>query len=74
MSDIRTIGIVLIVLGAVAFSYEGYITYRTNEPVIDAGPVHVTAEKTHAIHVPPVLGSLAFIGGLTLLIMSVKKA
>ena len=73
MNQLRTIGLALIVLGIVAFSYEGFITYRTRDKVIDAGPVQVTAEKTHKINLPPALGALAFIGGITLLLASAVK-
>ena len=74
MNDIRNIGIVLIIVGIIAFSYEGMVTYRTRDKVIDAGPIQVTAEKTHKINLPPALGALALIGGVTLLIAPVKRA
>lgn len=74
--ELRTIGLVLIVLGIIAFSYQGVIKYRTREKVFDAGPVHVTAEKTRKIEVPQTVGAVALIGGVTLLVASVatKKA
>jgi hypothetical protein len=74
MSELRTIGLVLIVLGMLSFSYEGFITYRTREKVIDAGPVQVTADKTHKIRVPEVAGAIALIGGVSVLVASAKKA
>jgi uncharacterized membrane protein YidH (DUF202 family) len=73
MNSLRPIAIVLIVLGVIAFAY-GFIRYRTPERVIDAGPVHITAEKTHTINLPPALGAAALAGGLVLLIVSAKKA
>lgn len=66
------IAVILIALGIVAFTYQG-ITYTTTEKAIDLGPLQVTAEKTHTIPLPPVLGSLALVGGIVLLVMSVKK-
>ena len=38
MNPITLVGIVLIVLGIVAFAYQG-ITYTTRETVIDIGPI-----------------------------------
>jgi hypothetical protein len=73
MSQIRIIALCLIIIGILAFSYEGYITYTTREKVIDAGPIQVTADKTHKVSLPPVLGALAFVGGMTLLIVSIKR-
>jgi drug/metabolite transporter (DMT)-like permease len=62
----RTIGIVLIVLGLCGLAWGGF-TYTTQEKVIDLGPIHATAEKTHNIPVPPIAGALALVGGLVLL-------
>jgi len=45
MSQGRSIAVILIVIGIILFSYEGVIKYRTRDTVIDAGPLHVTAEK-----------------------------
>ena len=74
MNQIRNVGLVLIVIGILAFAYEGVITYRTREKVIDAGPIQVTADKTHKINLPPTWGALALIGGVALLVASVKRA
>jgi hypothetical protein len=73
MSQVRIAALWLIVVGILAFSYEGFITFKTREKVIDAGPIQVTAEKTKKIPVAPVLGAVALIGGVTLLLMSVNK-
>lgn len=73
MSQLRIIGIVLIVLGVLSFSYEGLIKFKTREKVIDAGPVQVTAERTHTIRFPVVGGAAALIGGVVLLVVAAKK-
>ncbi len=73
MSELRIVGLALIIMGILSFSYEGLISYKTRDKVIDAGPVQVTTEKTKTISVPPVLGAMCFIGGVTLLVASVKK-
>jgi len=72
MNQGRSIAVILIVIGIILFSYEGVIKYRTRDTVIDAGPLHVTAEKTHTIDVPPVAGAVALIAGVALLIGSAK--
>jgi len=74
MSQLRIIGLGLIILGIVAFSYQGVITFTTREKILEAGPIQVTAEKTTHISLPPALGALALAGGVTLLVVSVKKA
>jgi len=66
-------GIILIVIGVIAFAYQG-ITYTTREKVVDFGPVQVTADKTRTLPLPPVVGGIALAGGIALLIMGNKKA
>jgi len=55
MKPIVIVGVICIVLGLAALAYQG-ITYTTREKVVDVGPVQVTAEKEHAIWLPPLLG------------------
>jgi hypothetical protein len=66
------IAIVLIALGVAALAYQG-ITYTTKENVVDLGPIHVTAEKTKTIPLPPILGVVALVGGIVLLVIGSKK-
>jgi hypothetical protein len=66
------IGIILIVIGIVAFAYQG-ITYTTREKVVDLGPVQVTADKTRTLSLPPIVGGIALVGGIVLLVMGSKK-
>jgi hypothetical protein len=65
-------GIILIVIGIAALAYQG-ITYTTREKVVDIGPIHMTADKTNTIPLPPILGGLALVGGIVLLVMGNKK-
>ena len=66
------VGIALIVIGIVAFAYQGF-SYTTTEKAIDLGPIQVTAEKTHTFPIPPVVGGIALVGGILLLLTSGKK-
>ncbi len=66
------LGIILIVVGLVAFAYQG-ITYTTREKVVDLGPMHMTAERTRTIPLPPIVGAIALIGGIVLLVTGSKK-
>ena len=67
------IAIILIALGIAALAYQG-ITYTTREKVVDIGPIHMTAEKTKTIPLPPILGAIALVGGIVLLVVGNKKA
>lgn len=70
--NIKIIGIILIVIGVVAFAFQG-VTYTTREKVIDLGPIEATADKKHTIPLPPILGAFALVGGIVLLVSSRKK-
>jgi uncharacterized membrane protein HdeD (DUF308 family) len=67
------IGIVLIVLGVVALTYQG-ITYTTHKKVLDIGPIQATEQKRHTIPLPPVLGALALVGGVIVLVVGSRRA
>ena len=66
------VGIVLIVLAVIAFSYQG-ITYTKREKVLDIGPIEATAEKKETIPLPPILGAAALLGGVALIFVGSKS-
>lgn len=66
------IGIILIVVAIAAFAYQG-ISFTTREKVVDIGPLHMTAEKTRTLPLPPIVGGIALVGGIVLLGMGAKK-
>ena len=72
MKTNTVIAIILIIVGIVAFAYQG-ITYTSKEKVIDLGPVQVTAEKTRTFPLPPIVGGIALVGGILLLLVGNKK-
>jgi uncharacterized membrane protein len=72
MRPISLLGILLIVLGALALAYQG-ITYTHREKVLDLGPIHATEDKQERIPLPPILGGLALLGGVALLVAGAKK-
>jgi hypothetical protein len=67
------LGIILIILGALALAYQG-ITYTTREKVVDLGPLKITADKEKSIPLPPILGALALAGGIVLVFVGVRKS
>ncbi len=62
----RTIGIILIVLGAAMLIWTGF-TYTKKEKIIDAGPIQVSADKKESVNWPPYLGGLLLVGGIVVL-------
>jgi len=72
MKPITWIGILLIVLGALALAYQG-INYTRQKKVLDVGSVHLTTETHERIPLPPILGGLALAGGVVLLVMGARN-
>jgi len=72
MKTNTVIAIVLIIVGIVAFAYQG-ITYTSREKVVDLGPVEVTSEKTTTFPLPPIVGGITLVGGIVLLLVGNKK-
>ena len=73
INPITLVGIALIVLGIVAFAYQG-ITYTSREKIIDIGPIHATADTQKTIPIPPLVGGLALVGGIVLVVVGAKKS
>jgi len=71
MNPKTIVGIALIVLGIVAFAYQG-ITYTTRGRDVDFGPFHMTTERSHHIPLPPILGGIALVGGIVLVLAGKK--
>jgi len=73
INPITLVGIALIVLGIVAFAYQG-ITYTSREKIIDIGPIQDTADTKKTIPLPPILGGLVLVGGIALVVVGAKKS
>ncbi|HTF91967.1 MAG: hypothetical protein QOF64_3091 [Candidatus Binatota bacterium] len=73
INPITLVGIALIVLGVVAFAYQG-ITYTSREKIIDIGPFQATADTQKTIPLSPLLGGLALAGGIVLVVVGAKKS
>ncbi|PRY52607.1 hypothetical protein B0I27_10573 [Arcticibacter pallidicorallinus] len=68
----RTIGLILIVIGAVMLIWTGF-SYTKKEKIIDAGPIQVSADKQETVNWPPYLGGLLIIGGIAIVATAKKR-
>jgi uncharacterized membrane protein len=73
MNSGTLVGILLIVLGVVAFAYQG-ITYTTREKVLDLGPIEATKETKKTVPLPPIVGGVALVGGIALVLSGSRKS
>jgi len=67
MKATLVLGIALIVMGIAVLGYDHY-SYTTTEKVLQIGPVTATAERSHTVSLPPILGWLLIAGGAGALI------
>ena len=68
----KILGIVLIVLGALALAWGG-ISWTDRDTVADLGPIEVqTAEREH-IPLPPVVGAVALFAGLIMIFTAGRR-
>jgi len=65
MKSATLVGIVLIVLGLAALAYQGF-SYRSEETILDLGPIEATQETTRTVPLPPIVGALALVAGVAL--------
>ena len=69
----KLIGLIAIVLGALALVYGGF-TYAYPDNVATIGPMNVTVQRHASVFVPPLLGALTLAGGVALLLFAPKQA
>ena len=70
MSKNTLFGIGLIVAGAAMLGY-GEFSYKTQEKVLEVGPIKATAETTKTVALPPVIGWVLVGGGVVVLVLGV---
>jgi uncharacterized membrane protein len=62
----KTIGLVLIVVGALMLIWSGF-SYTRREKVVDAGPIHISADREHTVNWSPYAGGVLLLGGIIIL-------
>lgn len=73
MRSLTIVGAVLIILGIGGLVFNQF-SYSENKPVLDAGPIHVAAEKEHHVAIPTIAGIVAVVAGLGLIVVSRRSA
>jgi hypothetical protein len=69
MKPAMLIGVLMIVLGVCALAYQGF-SYKSEEKILDIGPIQATRETTKTIPLPPIVGALALIGGIGVVVLA----
>jgi len=71
MKAAMLVGLLLIVLGIGALAYQG-VSYKSEEKILDIGPIEATQETTKTIPIPPILGVVAVIGGVAIVFATAR--
>ena len=66
------VGIILIVVGAIALAYGGF-TYTKRKDTVTLGPIEMTATEKETIPLPPILGGILLVAGIAI-VVATKRA
>lgn len=69
---LKTIGIVLIVLGILALVIPS-IPFTKREKVLDLGPIQATADKQERVWLSPAVGTVVLVVGAGLLVVGATR-
>ncbi len=68
----KTIGIILIIVGAVMLIWTGF-SFTRKEKVVDIGSVQITADKKEQVNWPPYVGGVILVAGVVLLLVPNRR-
>lgn len=69
--NLKTIGIGIIIIGALMVFYTGF-NYVTTEKVVDFGPIQINKQQNHPVQWSPIVGIVLIIFGGILIIREKK--
>jgi hypothetical protein len=68
----KNFGVILIVIGIVMLVWTSF-TYTKKENVVDAGPIHISADRQKTVSWPPVAGGIVIIAGILVYVIAGKN-
>jgi hypothetical protein len=68
----KTLGILFLVAGIIMLIWTGF-SYTQREKVVDAGPVHISADKQKTVSWPPYAGGILALAGVVMLVTGSSK-
>ncbi len=69
----KTIGIILTILGIVMMGFTGF-NLITKKKVVDAGPIEINKKEKTPIYWSPITGAVILIGGVVLMLADRKRS
>jgi hypothetical protein len=67
------VGLILVILGVLAFGYQGVVYVTTRDTVARAGPFSVQADREHAFPLWPFVSGACLLGGVILMAASAAR-
>ena len=67
MRPLMVVGLILVILGVLAFGYQGVVYFTTRDTIAQAGPFSVQADRTHALPLWPLVSGACMLGGVILM-------
>lgn len=65
-------GLVLIIVGIVGFTIGG-VSFTHEKKDVDLGPLQVSHKQKSTIPIPPILSTIALVGGIVVIIVGVRN-
>ena len=72
MKAATVVGIILILIGIIGFAVGG-LPFTHEKKDVDIGPLQVSHQEKSTIPIPPILSSIALIGGIGLVVVGVRS-
>jgi hypothetical protein len=73
MTPLRTIGIILIIVGIIGFAWGG-LGWTTEKKDAQLGPLEISHKENHGIAFPPVASGICLVGGIVLVLAGSRKS
>jgi hypothetical protein len=67
------VGLILVILGVLAFGYQGVAYITTRDTIAQAGPFEVQANREHAVPLWPIVSGVCLFGGVILMAVSASQ-
>jgi UDP-N-acetylmuramyl pentapeptide phosphotransferase/UDP-N-acetylglucosamine-1-phosphate transferase len=68
---VKMLGIILIVVGALALVYQGF-SYTQTKKDAQLGPLEIQHQETHDVPIPPVVGGVCIVAGVLALALGTR--
>jgi len=72
MKPATIIGLVLIVVGIIGFAVGGF-SFTHEKKDVDLGPLQVSHKQTSTVPIPPILSTIALLGGIGLVVVGARS-